>query len=545
MEFLRNLKLTQRFTLLILFVFTGFAVYGFWSFKTLNELKVSGPIYQQIIQGKDIVADVLPPPEYIIESYLVSLQLLNSDKSEHASLVRRLSKLKEEYETRHRYWEQEHLSEELSAIFLQQAYVPATNFYTLAFQEFLPALEQDNRQQAIAVLAKMRTAYETHRQAIDQVVSISNRRVATDEQKAAEDISQATVLLTLVLIITICVTIGLALLISASVTEPLIAMRDMMLNIKNRHDFTLNLSVQSQDEIGDTAQTFNQLIASIQGILQELFQNANNVSQAAHSLAASAQQVAASSQNQSMQAATIYTDVEQVNLSIRHVTEGAQEALVLSCQSGDLSNRGGDIIQNATHTMTQITTTVQQTAQSIEALGQQSHQISSVVQVIKDVADQTNLLALNAAIEAARAGEQGRGFAVVADEVRNLAKRTTKATEEISQMITGIQQSTDTAIKAMSAAVEQADQGALIASQAGAAIEQIKAGSAKVVDVVNKISHTLVDQNKASDSIAAHVEQVAGMAEENKAAANQSASAAVSLEQLAAQMRAALSRFKV
>lgn len=543
MDLLKNLKLAHRFAILIGIVFGGFTVYGVWSFKTLDELKVNGLIYQRIIQGKDLVADILPPPEYIIESYLVSLQMFNGDRQQQFELQSRLKQLKIEFDQRHGYWLQQDLSAELQDQFLNQAYKAAINFYDLAFGEFLTALNADDRVQAAEILQRMHDFYELHRKAVDQVVILANQRVRSDEKFAREKISSATIMMLAVLLLTMIITVFMALLISSSVTTPLFALKKAIKDINERNDFTLRLNLDTPDEIGQTAKAFDGLIRNLQSTLGSLLNNANDLTSAAQSLSVSAQQVAVSSKNQSAEAQSIVRHIEKVNTSARDVTNGAQSALVLSRQSGDLSNEGGNIIQNAAETIIAIAETIQRTAASIMTLGKQSDQISSIVQVIKDVADQTNLLALNAAIEAARAGEQGRGFAVVADEVRNLAKRTTKATEEISDMIEAIQSSTAKAIDVMGDAVIQADHGAVIAAQAGKAIDQIKVGSSQVVKVVNEISKSLLSQNNASDSIGLHVEQVARMTEENKSAAESSAMAAIKLEKLAEGIRETIKRF--
>jgi methyl-accepting chemotaxis protein len=195
--------------------------------------------------------------------------------------------------------------------------------------------------------------------------------------------------------------------------------------------------------------------------------------------------------------------------------------------------------------MRKIAITVRETSGTIEKLGEQSTRISLIVKVIEEIADQTNLLALNAAIEAARAGEQGRGFAVVADEVRKLAERTSKATHEVTQMINAIQEASRSAVDGMIATVAQVDDGVVLAQRAGDAIHLIQVESGQVLSTVTDISTALVEQSKASNDIASNIEKVAQMTEKNCAAAEQTAGAAKHLEELADEMRATVNRFKV
>ena len=330
-----------------------------------------------------------------------------------------------------------------------------------------------------------------------------------------------------------------------SITVPLGQMRTTIAEVEKSGDFTRRINISDHDDVGQTAKSFNELMGTLQATLRNILGSVDKVSDAARILASSSAQAASSSVQQSEAASSMAATVEEVTASINHVSANAREALEASRKSGELSSQGGTIIHNAVTEIMQIADTVRQTAGSIEALGQQSNQISSVVQVIKDVADQTNLLALNAAIEAARAGEQGRGFAVVADEVRKLAERTTKATEEITHMIAGMQSSSHQAVNSMGAAVTKVGGGAALAQQAGAAINQIKDGAGHVIDVVNEISAALVEQSSASNNISAQVERVAQMTENNSAAASETADAANRLEQLAGEMRTAVSKFRI
>jgi methyl-accepting chemotaxis protein len=335
-----------------------------------------------------------------------------------------------------------------------------------------------------------------------------------------------------------------SILISRSIIRPIGQMKSAMVEIGKTGDFTRRIVANGQDEIGEATRSFNDMIANLQATLRELHEGIDRVFDASRALSTSSHQVATSSAHQSGAASAMASTVEQLTVSINHVSESAREALQLSRKSGELSDQGSEVIHSAASEMRQIADTVRQTSVSIEELGQQSTQISTIVQVIKEIAEQTNLLALNAAIEAARAGEQGRGFAVVADEVRKLAERTSGATEEITQMIDTIQNTARVAVGSMSGAVGQVDAGVSLAQQAGDAITQIKQESEQVLRTVGEISSALVEQSTASNDIASHVEKVAQMTEENSAAAEGTAGSANDLAQLADHMRTAINRFK-
>jgi methyl-accepting chemotaxis protein len=361
-------------------------------------------------------------------------------------------------------------------------------------------------------------------------------------QESASSIRNLTILVGITVVL-----IGLfsAISIIRSITGPLNKMRSTIINVGKTGDFTQRVSIAHSDEVGETAVAFDALMGSLQQTLSLVLNSAAKVLVSAQTLSSASGHLATSASSQSESTATMAAAVEQMTVTTNQVSDSAKEALDISRKSGKLSTGGGEIINRASNEMSKIAETVRKASTTIEEVGDHSNQISTVVQLIKDIADQTNLLALNAAIEAARAGEQGRGFAVVADEVRKLAERTAKATDEISRMIELVQHSAHSAVDAMSVAVKEVGGGVTLANQAGETIIQIKDGAGRVVNVVSSISLSLTEQCSANESLSKQVEIVAQMTEENSQAANETSIEASKLKGLASDLQVAVGRFKI
>ncbi|CAG0934766.1 Methyl-accepting chemotaxis protein McpQ [Rhodocyclaceae bacterium] len=330
-----------------------------------------------------------------------------------------------------------------------------------------------------------------------------------------------------------------------SITRPLNQMRATITEVEKTGDFTRRVAVNSTDEVGVTARAFDDLMATLQQALGEVLGSVQKISASSKNVWSTSCEVSVSASNQSLSTSAMAAAVEEMTTSISHVSDSAREAQDISRQSERLSSEGGAIITKAADEMSRIAESARHASQTIAEVEQHSNQISSVVQVIEDIADQTNLLALNASIEAARAGEQGRGFAVVADEVRMLADRTSKATKEISGMISAMQRSTTTAVSAMGTTVEQVNEGVTLANKAGSAIGQIQEGEQRVDSVVSYISQALSEQTSVTNDYASQVEKVASITEVNSAAAAKLASEAETLQDLANAMQIVVGRFKI
>ncbi|MBT0961311.1 methyl-accepting chemotaxis protein [Denitromonas iodatirespirans] len=310
-------------------------------------------------------------------------------------------------------------------------------------------------------------------------------------------------------------------------------------------DYTARVVFSARDELSEVARQFNGMAEQLAGIIRQVKDTSTSLSDAASEMAANASQVADGSERQSEAASSMAAAVEEMTVSIDEINRHAQSASAQSTDSGRLSREGAEVVHRSVEEMERIAASVNQVADVIGALGERSGRISTIVSEIREIADQTNLLALNAAIEAARAGEQGRGFAVVADEVRKLAERTAKATGEITGMVGAIQEGTTRAVGTMEEGVGRVQAGVALTKQAGTSMAQIDAGASQVVVAVEEISAALREQSAASNDIARNVEAIAQMSEQNSAAVRAAARTAELLDAMARSMNTQVARFKV
>ena len=330
------------------------------------------------------------------------------------------------------------------------------------------------------------------------------------------------------------------------VVTPLTAMNASLAEIAaGEGDLTRRLPVAGRDEIGQTAAAFNSMLGTIAQLVRHVGDSAQQVTGSARQLADGAARVADGSRRQNEHSGQIALAVESVAAGVASVAGSAGRVHQGSLESLRRAEEGAATLHRLVAEVDHAEGAVRQMAESVEHFVASTASISTLTREVREIAEQTNLLALNAAIEAARAGEQGRGFAVVADEVRKLAERTTVATQEIGDMIGAIQSGIGDAVSSMERGVGQVDQGVALAKEAGTAITRIRESAARVVHVVSEISEALQEQQHASENTARHVERLAHISEENSAIAEQSSDSAYRLLDTAHTMQGTVSRFVV
>ena len=515
MNLLRALKLSQRIAVLVALFSLGFAVYGIWSFKTLNELKVNGHLYQRIIQSKDLIADVLPPPEYILESYLLGFQMLMAeDTAEHDKLIEQFTRLKNEYDTRHTFWIKEKLDSELANALLVQAHEPALAFYAAAQNQLIPAMRARDRAAALAAMAKMKQAYDQHLLAINRVVALSNQRAEATEASSNERIATATTLLLLILATSLGTAIAGAVCISKSITGPL---RDAV-NVANAvaaGELQGHIDTDHKDEPGQLLAALNRMKDSLSGTVGRIRLSADTISTVSSEVAAGNMDLSSRTVAQASTLAHTSSALQQLTGTVQQNAGNAQQANLIALKASGFAVDGGQVVGSVIATMASIQ--------------ESSRRIVDIIGMIDGIAFQTNILALNAAVEAARAGEHGRGFAVVAAEVRSLAQRSAGAAKEIKGLIA------DT--------VDKIDAGSGLVDEAGHTMRQIVQSVKQVTTLVSEIATASHEQSHGIDRIHQAIDHMDEATRQNAALVEQASSATSSLQEQAEELKRDVSIF--
>ncbi|MCX6135357.1 MAG: methyl-accepting chemotaxis protein [Ignavibacteriales bacterium] len=427
---------------------------------------------------------------------------------------------------------------------MEQFNVSRKQFYGLV-EQVIELAKSNQREQAIALTnGETDKARKVVQEQITQFVKLQK-----DEAKQTSGENQATENAS-VMVQLILVSVGVA----AAIVLGLFVARILSKQIQElvgkveamaRGDLSVTLTQHSQDEIGQLTGAFSEMVKSIRGILIQVAESSSAVASASSEISSSTEQMAAGAQEQTSQAGEVASAVEEMTKTIMENSKNAVDTAATAKDAKEAARVGGAVVEETVEGMKGIAEVVRKSAETVQALGKSSDQIGEIIGVIDDIADQTNLLALNAAIEAARAGEQGRGFAVVADEVRKLAERTTKATKEIASMIKSIQNDTAGAVESMEQGTKKVDAGIQLADKAGASLKEIVGISQRVTDMVSQIAAASEEQSSASEQISKNVEAISTVTSQTASGVQQVARAAEDLNRLTETLQSYIARFNL
>lgn len=475
----------------------GLLLFASWSFSTLEKVKVTGPIYHQIVDNKDLVADVLPPPLYITELYLNTLLLLHADDGqERAKLRVTAERMIADYNTRHTFWAEKLEPGPLRSALVERADREAAQFFELRAQHFLPALDRGDHTEADRIYREELTpCFDRHLSAIQEVVQLASTRTQTVEQHTAAVLSSenqgmiALCLMTGFLLIMISWRVG------GSIVTPLQQTMEV-LEAVDRGDYGRTLHIQQRDEVGRMASALNSVMSNINGRVQQLLHglqlaakgdlrhdvrlsgadplsrmgqhlqqltlslrssigeiavNADDLARASEELRSLGKQMEKGSVDSAQKASGVVHSSSRVNDVVTQVAGATEELSASIREIAGASRAAGAVVDQAVKASSRST-------EVISRLQQRNQEIGSVLSTITSLARQTNLLALNAGIEAGRAGELGRTFLVVANEVKDLSRSTTQAAEGIAHKLGAMQTDVQETVSTVSEVVKLIEQ---------------------------------------------------------------------------------------
>ncbi len=459
-------KLSTKLIFLISAFLVVFVLFASISYNTLNRLRVNGPVYLQIVQGKDLIADILPPPEYILEAYLVTLQILGETRDEDANVfIEKGKALRADYLTRHEFWANTLPAGQMKEVLVQQSYTPAMAFFDLWDSQFIPAIQKGDKTKATGLaFGAMRDQYELHRKAIDEVVKVSTEQNASVEATAAATIKTKTTVMILVALIGILGLCGLAIVITRSITGP-------------------------------------------------IFRVVHGLTMGAEQVTAGSSQVSRSSQHLADGANEQASSLEESSASLEEMSAMTRQNAENTSKANMLMNEAAALVSEAVRAMKGMT-------EAIDTIKESSAETAKIVKTIDEIAFQTNLLALNAAVEAARAGEAGSGFAVVAEEVRSLARRSAEAAKNTAELIEGSQL--------------KAEAGVAAAAVMATHLQSIHDNSAQISTLITEVATASREQSQGLSQINTAIAEMDKVVQQNAATAEESAGAA---EELSVQAR--------
>ncbi|MEN3156842.1 methyl-accepting chemotaxis protein [Alkalimonas sp. NCh-2] len=380
---------------------------------------------------------------------------------------------------------------------------------------------------------------------LNQLLQIQMADANEDAARAQQQYQNDIRLFFLISAVIITLVVGLALLVYRSIQHPLQQLNQVMQQVEHNSDLTLRANQDGRNELSTLAQCFNRLMGHFQKVLFDVEGASNQVAAASEQLSSVSQEVSQIAASQELQTAQIATAITEMAAAVQEVARSAQLALESTETANDQASDGLNAVEKNMEIMELLSGSILGTAERLKILDERIQEIAKVLEVIQGIAEQTNLLALNAAIEAARAGEQGRGFAVVADEVRALASNTKQSTESIQQTMERLRRGANEAVEAMQSSSTQADESLLSSKETGGSFQSVSKAIRQVVDVNVQISTATEEQAHVANDITESVNTMASSITEVVTGANQCAQASAELSELAQRLKDHVNRFKI
>jgi methyl-accepting chemotaxis protein len=473
---------------------------------------------------------------------------IQDNENNPAKIQELLSQIKEQerkFEDAHESYRSKVHSPKLKEMLDGPIYTLAEQYFQILNSEYIPLVSSGKYAEANALRqAKLTPVRVEQGKVADEALKLVDEHTKEREDEAASAVAKGNTLM-IVVAFGVLGIIGLVVFLVSSHITAQVGRLQVAARALADGDLTQRIEADSADEIGEVTRALNESFEKMGEAIGEISRHAETIASASEEISSSATQISSSSDTQKQQVMQVATAMQEMSSTVLQVSDNSTQAADNAQASGKIAIDGGKIVEETIVVIRELADSTRGTAHKIEELGKSSDSIGRIIGTIDDIADQTNLLALNAAIEAARAGEQGRGFAVVADEVRKLAERTTTATKEIAGMIETIQHETKSAVDAMRAETGRVDAGVEAASKAGEVLSAIITSAGTQHEMITHIATAATEQAAATEQVNGNMEQISRMVQQSAVSAEESAKACQDLSSLAFDLQQVVSKFKV
>jgi methyl-accepting chemotaxis protein WspA len=545
----RNLGIDKKLMLLLGSFALAFFAFAYVSWRTIETVRVNGPLYGSIVEGKDLVADILPPPAYIIESHLLSLQLVDEPvTSQQALLIERGNALRLEFERRHEHWKRTLAPGTLATTMTSAAYRPAFEYFEVREKELIPAVRERDSARTQAALRILKQRYEEHRRAIDEVVKLTNARNGQLEQEAERSVNEGQrnlVLLGGVVLALVGVLAWLAQGVAAALTSRMSLAASVASRVADG-DLTARVpETPMSDESG-------RLLAAIHAMTISLHSLVARVKQASSTLSDSAAQFTQAGRQQDRSVGGLRDSAEQIAGAARGISDTSADLLstmdgvnTVAGQTAQVAEGGRTALVGMHGTMEQLQEATASISTRLGTIREKATDISSVVTTITKIADQTNLLSINAAIEAEKAGEHGLGFLVLAREIRRLADQTAVATLDIEQMVRHMQSAVSAGVMEMDGYSAQVKHGVGVTAEVGTQLLQIMGQVKSLSERFDLVNRGMRSQSQGARQISEAMKQLLSGAQSSADALPEFNASIARLRDATESLTQEVSRFKL
>jgi methyl-accepting chemotaxis protein len=539
-EYIMKLTVTKKLFagfLSVLIILSSIVAISFYQISAVDRTynKLVEEDVEQLLMTKDLLILMRKAQSsqrgYLLSGDGTSLQIFSKAHDDYQALSKKLMETNLDSKEKGILQELNELEEE---------------FYQFSNELFELKRQNKTAEYSALVITKGRELLKQVEEKVTELEDYEKAILSANSKATSAEVESVKSFVLTLAIISVIAAIIIALYISRIISRPVVAIADAAQKIASG-DLTVDeIKVKNKDEIGDLAKSFNQMAKNLRELIHQVASNAEQVAASAEELTASAEQtskaaeqiattmqdVAAGVDKQVQSVEETSQTVNEMSIGAQQIASNAQNVSSIAVETAEKATHGGKNIEVAIKQMNSINETVNGLAEVIKSLGERSKEIGQITNVITGIAEQTNLLALNAAIEAARAGEQGRGFAVVADEVRKLAEQSAQSAQQISRLISAIQEETNKAVQSMEAATKEVVAGIGVVNTAGESFNQIQNAVDEVTSHIQEISSAIQQMAAGTEQMVQSMQQIAKVAE-TSAAGTQEASS-VTEEQLAA-----------